>query len=126
MEKRLAESLSLKIATVGDQVRENGLSHTGLCHVTDLIYSINSTEIKTAELFITKRHARLNGFLALAGFFHPYFSSCLSEGCLHQPVTGHTGTGQWETQILHLLWPNLSYWVLIARLCRAAFRDKTG
>lgn len=51
MDKRLAKSLNVKIEAVGAQVRENGLTHTAMCEVTDLIYPINSPEIKTALLF---------------------------------------------------------------------------
>lgn len=63
MDKRLAESLNLKIAAV----RQNGLLHTVLCRGTDLIYSINSPAIKTASLFVIivlvqKDYARLSGF----------------------------------------------------------------
>lgn len=67
VDKRLAESLNLKIAAVSAQVRQNGLLHTVLCHGTDLIYSINSPAIKTASLFVIivlvqKDYARLSGF----------------------------------------------------------------
>lgn len=106
-DKRLAESLCLKIgSSVDEQVREN--IRTVLCHATGLIYSVNNPAIKTASLFVisalAQKDCKTKWVLALA----VRSSSALAAVCLRAACTSlrlaKLVVVSGKQQTLHLLW----------------------